>query len=326
MKAIAATQFGDTSVLESLELDQPTPGEYDLLIEVHYAAVNPVDCKVRDGSMMEREFPLVMGYDASGVVVEVGEKVEHFKPGDAVYGSPNLVKPGSNAAYCLLDARAAALKPQTVEHGEAAALPLVALTAWEALHDHARMHNGETVLIQAGGGGVGHIAIQLAKLHDCRVITTASEDASIRLCEELGADEVINYKQQDVTEVVMKLTDDAGCQVVFDCVGGDVFKQSIGLVAGWGRLVTILPPPDDAPIGQLFMKNGSIHQEFMGGRLIMNHHPEHQGQILQTITELVDANQLRPHISHEFALSELAQAHQQQETNHTQGKIVVKVR
>ena len=142
----------------------------------------------------------------------------------------------------------------------------------------------------------------------------------------MGADDVINYKQYDVAEKVMALTDEAGCDVVFDCVGGESFKTCLDCVGPFGRLVTILPPPDDASIGKLFMKNASVHQEFMGARSMFGWRPEHQGQTLATIAELVDAGKLKPHVSHEFELDDLAKAHQQQETNHTVGKIVVKVK
>ncbi|MDX1682731.1 MAG: alcohol dehydrogenase catalytic domain-containing protein, partial [Phycisphaeraceae bacterium] len=180
MRAVALDEFGDPDVLYTCDLPEPEPGPDDLLVKVHASSMNPVDTKIRrNGLGMERSFPLVTGYDVSGVVEAVGENVDRFSVGDEIYGSPSLARNGAHAEKVLIDAQTAAAKPESLDHSEAAALPLVTLTAWEALHDRAQIHEGETVLIHAGAGGVGHIGIQLAKLHGCTVYTTASRDESI---------------------------------------------------------------------------------------------------------------------------------------------------
>ena len=183
MRAMVIEEFGEPSVLKMKDMPEPELGEQDLLIEVYAAGLNPVDTKIRRGAHGEKQFPLTLGFDVSGVVRAVGERVEHFQEGDEVYASPSLARHGSNAEYVAVDARTAALKPKKLDHPQAAALPLATLTAWESLHDRAKIHPGETVLIHAGAGGVGHFAVQLAKLHGCRVITTASREESIALCE-----------------------------------------------------------------------------------------------------------------------------------------------
>ena len=193
------------------------------------------------------------------------------------------------------------------------------ITAWEALHGHAKMQAGERVLIHAGAGGVGHFAIQLAKEAGCTVVTTAGRPETLALCQALGADEVVDYKTQDVVEAA------GACDVVFDCVGGEVFNQSIDCLGVNGRLVTIVPGVPGDQINKLFGKNGSLHFEFMGSAMMNNSHPEKQGQILAEVAQLADAGKLKPHIFETYALDEIPEAHRQQETQRTLGKLVVKI-
>ena len=165
MNAMVVTKLGSPDVLQLQTVDDPVIKPNELLIEVDASAVNPVDCKIRAGNMDDRvKPPLVLGFDVSGIVREVGEMVEGFDVGDAVFASPSLAKAGSNAELVAVDYRACARKPDNIDHVAAATLPLVTITAWEALHQRARMHPGETVLIHAGAGGVGHIAIQLGSV------------------------------------------------------------------------------------------------------------------------------------------------------------------
>ncbi|MFW6033286.1 MAG: quinone oxidoreductase family protein [Phycisphaeraceae bacterium] len=327
MKAMVAKQLGGPEVLEMAEVDEPELGRQDVLIEVHASAVNPVDTKIRQGMMGNGPRPpLILGFDVSGVVRAVGERVEGIEVGDEVYASPNLARPGANAELVAVDARTAATRPENLSHVESAALPLVTITAWEALHQKARLHRGETILIQGGGGGVGHIAIQLARLDDCRVIATASRDESIDLCRQCGADVVINYRDEDVVQRVQEETGGQGCPVVLDTVGGEVFTQSLDCLAVHGRLATILPPPSDAPLQKLLQKDAIVAVEFMGASVLHGTRPWVQGETLQTVTEYVEAGRLGPHVSHVFDLADLADAHRQQETGHTTGKIGVRGR
>jgi NADPH2:quinone reductase len=304
----------------------PVPGEYELLIEVHASAVNPVDTKIRRGLRGQRQLPLVPGYDVSGIVVGLGPKVDHFVIGDAVYASPCLTRNGSAAPYVTVDSRSAAKKPASLDHIQSAALPLVTLTAWESLHERAQIHPGETVLIHAGAGGVGHIALQLARNHGCRVITTASRPQTIALCRELGADVVINHREQDFVKVIMELTGGKGLPCVFDTVGEEIFERSLECVAINGRIVTIVPTTS-AKIGPaLFPKNATCHFEFMGVPTIHGINPGKQGEVLRTAAELVDAGKLRPHVEQVVELADLPAAHTRQQTGSVIGKIVVKVR
>jgi NADPH2:quinone reductase len=201
MRAVVIHEYGGLDVLQLENRPEPAVRDTDILVEVHATSVNPVDTKARQNSSVQRTLPLILGYDVSAVVVRCGARVTQWKPGDAVFAAPNLFRDGANAEYVAIDGRSAARKPSNVDHAMAAALPLVSQTAWEALHLRARIQPGQTVLIQAGAGGVGHIAIQLAKLHGCRVIATAGRDESIAFCREvLHADEVIDYRTQSVAD------------------------------------------------------------------------------------------------------------------------------
>ena len=326
MRAMVIEEFGEPSVLKMRDVPEPELGEQDLLIEVYATALNPVDTKVRRGAHGEKEFPLILGHDVSGVVRAVGGGVEHFQEGDEVYASPSLARHGANAEYVAVDARTVALKPKRFDHTGAAALPLATLTAWESLHDRAKIHPGETVLIHAGAGGVGHFALQLAKQHGCYVITTASRDESIALCERLGADLIINYQKEHFADRVMEETDGAGCPVVFDTVGGDVFDHSLDCIAINGRMVGIVLNECPRVVPALFRKNATLHMEFMAVPTMHNIHPEAQGEKLRIAAELADAGKLAPHIHKTVDLEDLPAAHKEQEHGHVNGKIVVKVK
>jgi NADPH2:quinone reductase len=295
-------------------------------VEVRATSVNPVDTKIRRGGGAARAMPIVLGYDASGVVRACGPEAAGWTEGDLVFGCPNLFAAGANADYVVLDARAAAAKPKSVDHAEAACLPLVSLTAWEALHERAHIAAGQTVLIHAGAGGVGHVAIQLARMHGCRVITTAGRPESIAFCRDsLGADEVIDYNKEDFVARVRELSQGRGVDVVLDTVGEETFRRSIDCVAPGGQIVTILPstPGDRAPL--LLYRSITVHYEFMGARVANDLQPERQGAILRSIARLVDGGLLRPHVSARFPLESVADAHRQIETGRTIGKVAVLV-
>ena len=327
MQAMVVTEFGGEEVLQLQDVPDPVPGEHDLLVEVHASAMNPVDWKVRtSGLRMPRQFPFILGFDVSGIVKAMGNGVDGFRVGDAVYASPSLSRDGSNADLVCVDARSAAIKPAGLDHVAASAMPLVTLTAWETLHERARTEPGQTVLIHAGAGGVGHLAIQMAKLHGCRVLTTASRPESIAFCEQLGADVVINYCKEDFTEVVRDYTDGAGCHLVFDTVGDDVFQKSLACVGVEGSLVTICRCDTRGAVDALFFKNASLHFEFMGAPTVHGVHPESQGRILAHCAQLVDDGKLKPHVGTTLPLEQLPEAHRMQRSGHTMGKIVLTVK
>jgi NADPH:quinone reductase len=328
MRAMVITEHGGPDVLKPIDCPEPELRETDLLVEVHATSVNPVDTKVRQRSG-NRQFPIILGYDVSGVVVKCGPRVKEWQPGDEIYATANLFRNGANAEYVALDGRSAARKPRSADHVTAAVLPLVSQTAWEALHLRARIQPGQTILIHAGAGGVGHIAVQLAKLHGCRVITTAGRPESIAFCQEvLGADEVIDYRSSSVVERVMDLTAGKGLPVVFDTVGGDVFTQSLDCAAVNGQVVTILgASASTGDRGQsLLYRNISVHYEFMGIPTAYELEPERPGQILAGIARLIDAGHLRPRVSHVFPLERVADGHRQVETGRTIGKVAIAVR
>lgn len=328
MRAMVVTQFGGPDVLAMQDIPDPTPCEDDLLIEVHGSALNPIDYKIRGGAFgAGRSFPFVLGFDVSGTVRSLGSRTSSttdFHIGDEVYASPSLIRDGANAQYVCVDGRTAARKPRSIDHTQAAALPLVTLTAWEALYERANLKSGQTVLIQAGGGGVGHIAIQLARLRDCRVLTTSSREQSIELCRSLGADVVINYAEEDFVQRVKDETDGQGCSVVFDCVGGDVFDRSAQCLAVNGQMLTIVGASSGGEaMKELFIRNATLHFEMMGTPTMYGVHPEKQGEILRAAAEFVDRGKLRAHVSRTIELEQLSEGHRWQEASHVTGKIAV---
>src|SRR5215470_10704128 len=328
MRAMVIREHGGPSVLRMEERPEPELRDTDVLVEVHATSVNPVDTKVRQRSG-SREMPITLGYDVSGVVVRCGPRAKMWQPGDEIFATANLFRNGANAEFVALDGRSAARKPRSINHVTAAVLPLVSQTAWEALHLRARIHPGQTVLIHAGAGGVGHIAVQLAKLHGCRVITTAGREESIAFCRDvLRAAEVIDYRKTNVVERIKELTGGHGLPVIFDTVGGEVFLQSIDCAAVNGQVVTILGASSStADRGQsLLYRNITIHYEFMGIPTAHEIEPERPGQILTGIARLVDAGLLRPHVSHRFPLERLAEGHAQVETGRTVGKVAILVK
>jgi len=329
MRAMVQREHGAPDVLHLEDLPEPSLRDTDVLVEVHATSVNPVDTKVRARATVPREWPLLLGYDVSGVVVRCGPRATQWKPGDEIYAAPNLFRPGANAEYVALDARSAARKPTTLDHATAAVLPLVSQTAWEALHLRARIQPGQTVLIHAGAGGVGHVAVQLAKLHGCRVITTAGREESLAFCRDvLRADEVIDYRRQDVVQAVQALTAGKGVPVALDTVGGDVFVQCLDCVGVNGHVVTILGGSTDLKQrGQaLLYRNVTISYEFMGIPTAHEIEPQRPGEILAAIAKLADSGGLRPEVRHRFPLERLADAHRQVETGRTVGKVAVIVK
>jgi NADPH2:quinone reductase len=327
MRAIVVTEFGGPEVLQPKDMPVPVPGEHDLLIEVHACGLNPIDFKVRRGALAKgRQLPIILGFDVSGVVREVGKAVTAFHSGDEVYASPSLARNGANAEFVCVDARTAALKPKTLDHVQTAALPLVTLTAWEALLHRVRAQSGETILIHAGGGGVGHVAIQMAKLHGCRVITTAGRNESLELCRRLGADVVINYTDTDFVQRVKEETAGRGCPVVFDTVGGETFDRSLDCVAVDGRIVTCVGSPSEKIAQKLFRINATLYFEFMGTPGVYGVRPESHGDILRRAAALVDQGKLKPFVSRVLNFEEVAEGHRLLESGHVTGKLVVLVR
>lgn len=327
MRAIALENYGGAEVLRPTDLPEPTPGEHDLLVEVHATALNPVDFKVRQSGLgIERSMPVVLGYDVCGKVAGMGSRCANFREGEMIYASPSIGRNGANAEYVLVDERTAAAMPESLSVEQAAAMPLVTLTAWESLHKRAAIHPGETVFIQGGAGGVGHVALQLCHQHGNPTITTASRSESIDLCQRCGAEHVLNHVEEDVVDRVKAITDHAGVPVAFDCVGGAAFEQCLDVVAINGRVVGIVMTKTDAIFEKLFRRNATLHLEFMGVPPIYGIDVESHGEILRTAAELVDAGKLEPHVQEVIDFEQIPDAHRKLEEGHTTGKIVARVK
>ncbi|HTF84643.1 MAG TPA: NADP-dependent oxidoreductase [Cellvibrio sp.] len=308
MKAVRIHHYGNAEVLQYEDAPVPEIGVDEVLVRVVAASVNPVDWKVREGylqQMIPYPFPLTLGWDVSGVVAAVGDAVTDFKPGDAVYSRPDIKRNGTYAEYVAIRAAELAHKPRTISHVEAASLPLAVITAWEVLFTTAQLQAGQRVLIHAGSGGVGSLAIQLAKSCGAYVITTTSEK-NRGFVESLGADEVIDYQTQAFHEVVSDV------DLVFDTLGGEVQELSWGVLKSEGILVSIITPPAQERAASLGVRCAFVFIE-------------PNAVILQHVAGLVDDGIIRPIVGAEFALQDIAKAHALSESGRARGKIVVYV-
>lgn len=330
MKAILMTAVGDPEVLSLRDIDEPQiSSPTEIKVKLHAAGVNPIDTKVRRrGVFFPNPLPAVLGCDGAGEVVEVGSAVNRFKPGDKVWFCHGGLgrEQGNYAEYTILDQRWADSMPKSLPFAEAAASPLVLITAWGALYDRGGLEAGQTVLIHAGAGGVGHVAIQLAKLKGARVITTVSSEQKAEFVKSLGADEVINYQENNFVDAVNESTQGKGCDLVFDTVGPTVFEESIPATAHFGRLVTILDP---GPLkwAEARMRNLLIGFELMLTPMLRDLHSardNHVG-ILNQCATWFDQKQLRIHVGKQLPLAHAALAHDLIEEGHTQGKIVLTI-
>ncbi|MFE0510890.1 NADP-dependent oxidoreductase [Streptomyces sp. NPDC058964] len=306
MRAVVVEQWGGPENLVAREVERPEPGLNEVLVRVHAAGVNPVDWKTRAGGALIEwgELPAV-GWDVSGTVEAVGPGVGVFRPGDEVFGMPLFPRQaGGYAEYVVAPARHLALKPAGLSHEEAAALPLAALTAWQALVDTADVRPGERVLVHAAAGGVGHLAVQIAKARGAYVIGTASAGKH-DLVRQLGADEVVDYRATRFEDAVSDI------DVVLDGLGGETAERSLKVLRAGGRLVT-LPGPDDVP---------AAPDEVRAVWMLVE--PDHLG--LREIAALVERGALKPVVETVLPLEEAAKAHEIGERGRTTGKIVLTV-
>lgn len=311
MKAIQIYQYGDADQMVYEEAPKPTPAAGEVQIQVHAAGVNPVDWKTRAGGgiagMLGDTFPFINGWDVSGVVSASGAGVTGWSVGDEVYGMVNFPQPaGAYAEYVVTSADQVARKPKSLSHTEAAAVPLVTLTAWQALFDEAGLSTGQSILIHAAAGGVGHMAVQLAKWKGAHVAGTASgyNDAFLR---SLGVETFINYREAQFQEVLA----DKPVDVVLDTLSGDVQKNSFSVLKPGGYLVSIVSDPGDL----------ATDADVQTGRIMVHHSADQLTQIAQ----LIDEGVLSPTISQVFPLAEAAKAHKLGEEGHVRGKLVLTV-
>lgn len=325
-------EYGGPDVLRLEEVEKPAVGPRDVLIEVHATSVNPVDWKIRSGvqrAVVRYKLPHVLGLDASGVVVEVGAEVNKFAVGDEVYSSPSHKRSGTYAEYVAVDQDEAALKPKTIDHAGAASLPLVGLTAWDALVDTIRLAPGERILIFAGSGGVGTFAIQLAKHLGTEVATTCSA-RNTDLVKSLGADHVIDYTQQRFDETLRDY------DAVLDTLGGEERRRALSILRRGGRIATLLAGVPEAT--KRFGPNlglGVVGLEMLGFKLQSRlFHGVRtswvirasDGDVLEKIAALVDEGKIKPVIDREFPLDEIVAAHEYSQSGRARGKVVVRVK
>ncbi|MGR8980262.1 MAG: zinc-dependent alcohol dehydrogenase family protein [Gammaproteobacteria bacterium] len=328
MKTIVMTAVGGPEVLTPQDLSEPSIcSSTEIKVRLHAAGVNPIDTKIRrKGIFYSNPLPAILGCDGAGEVVAIGSAVNRFKPGDKVWFCNGGLgrEQGNYAEYTVLDQRWAGLMPATLSFDEAAALPLALITAWGSLYERGGLQPGQTVLIHAGAGGVGHVAIQLAKIKGARVITTVSTEQKAEFVRSLGADEVVVYKPDGFADAVNDLTGGKGCDVVFDTVGPDVFNESIPVTAHFGRLVTLLDPgPLD--FTEARMRNLLIGFELMLTPMLrdLNEARDEQVGMLNRCAQWIDQGRLKVFVSHRFMLNEAAKAHSLIESGHMSGKIVL---
>jgi NADPH2:quinone reductase len=328
MQALLMTRTGAAEGLEVRDVPEPAlVSPTDIKVRLRAAAVNPVDTKIRrNGLLGSGALPAILGCDGAGEVVTVGSDVNRFKPGDRVWFCNGGLgdEPGNYAEYTVLDQRWAAPMPAAVDFVTAAAGPLVLITAWGMLYDRGRLQPGQTVLIHAGTGGVGHVALQLAKRRGARVITTVGSAENAALARQWGADEVIHYREQDFVAEVNRLTDGRGVDLCADTISPEVFVRSIECTAHFGDIVTLLDP-GRIPLAEARLRNLRIGFELMLTPMLrgLNAARDHQIDILRQCGDLIDAGELRLHVSQTLPLAEGAAAHQLIEAGHTVGKRVL---
>ena len=306
MKAVVAHEYGAPEVLKFEEVPRPEPKEDETLVRVIASGVNPADPLTLSGKYA-REFgthlPLIPGYDIAGVVEKTGAKVTNLKAGDAVYGYPTFG--GGWAEYVTVKQWEMAAKPKALNFAEAAAVPMGALTAWQALVDTAQLHPGQTILVHGGSGGVGSFAVQIAKARGARVIATAST-ANQDLLKQLGADVAIDYTKTRFEDVAKD------ADAVLDPIGKETLARSYGVVKKGGIVMSLVARPDPVELEKRGIRGAAISA-----------HPD--AEDLAEIARLIDAGKIKPVVTEVLPLSEAIAAQRQAETHHTRGKLVLRI-
>jgi NADPH:quinone reductase-like Zn-dependent oxidoreductase len=308
MKAAVIHEYGGPEVFRYEDTPRPGPKDDEVLLRVMAAGVNPVDAYVRQGMLSKRgldQRPMIIGYDIAGVVEKTGAKVAKFKAGDAVYAYLSIMRGGGYAEFAIAKEGEMSLKPKNIDFEKAAAVPLAATTAWQAIIDTAKLEKGQIVLIHGGSGGVGCFAVQIAKARGAKVIATAST-ANQDLLKQLGVDQPIDYTTAKFQDVVKDV------DVVLNTVRGDTLPPSYGVVKKGGIIVSITGEPDAAECAKHGIRGSGLMAR-----------PD--AKVLEELTKLIEANKITPIVSQTFPLMDVAQAHQQIETHHTRGKIVLKI-
>ncbi len=330
MKAYKVHEYGEAANFIESEVIKPDAISGHVVIEVKATSLNPVDHKILTLDLgINPVLPATLHMDVAGVIAEVGDEVTGFKIGDEVYGCTGGLQgkagniEGALADFMLADSSLIALKPKSLSFSEAAALPLVTITAWEGLFDRAHINPGNHVLIHAATGGVGHIAIQLAKQHGARVATTVSTDDKAKIAKELGADDIINYRNETVDDYKQRLTEGKGFDVVFDTIGGENLDKSLKAVKSSGQVISIVGN-NQHDLSPMHMKGLSLHLVFMLLPMLTGEGRAHHGMILKKVAELVDKGIVKPLIHKErFQFNQANEAHALFAANKHLGKIVL---
>ncbi|KAA0743660.1 NADP-dependent oxidoreductase [Bacillus sp. AY3-1] len=332
MKAMIIDKYGKAP-MRMAEVPTPEINEYEVLAEIHAASINPIDFKIRDGKvkmLLKYEMPLILGNDFSGVIVKVGSKVTRFEVGDEIYARPRKNKIGTFAEYIAIHEDDIALKPKNLSFEEAASIPLVGLTSYQALHDIMHLQKGQKILIHAGSGGVGTFAIQLAKIMGATVTTTASE-AGANLVKSLGTDEIINYKTEKFEEILKDY------DAVFDTIGGTTLEKSFNIIKSGGNIVSVSGMPN-ARFGKEF--GSGLFKTFLFSlaskkltALEKKHNAQYSflfmkpsGDQLRTIANYIEAGKIKPVIDRVFPFEDTQKAMEYSEAGRAKGKIIVKIK
>lgn len=329
MKAVLMTASGTPDVLQVQEIPKPTlKGDKDLLVRLKAAGINPIDTKLRQrGTFYPDQMPAILGCDGAGIVEAVGSGVQNFQVGDEIYFCNGGLggHPGNYAEYTVIDERFAAKKPTSLSFAEAASAPLVLITAWEALYDRGNLQAGRTTLIHAGAGGVGHVAIQLAKLQGATIATTVSTEEKAEFVRQLGADQVIFYQQTDFVKATLDWTNGEGVDLAFDTVGEPLLTQTFPAVRVYGDIVTILTPGSDTEWKVARNRNLRVSLELMLTPMLtgMVEAQQEQARILRQCAQLIDEGKLKIQLTQTFPLAEAANAHRLLESGSMLGKIVL---
>ena len=333
MKAFILDRYGSNDVVRAGEMPDPELHYHDVLVQIHAASVNPVDLKIRDGKLkliLPYRLPFILGNDLAGVVVRVGSGVRRFRPGDEVFARPDEDRIGAFAEFISIKEDAVAHKPKKLTMEEAASIPLIGLTAWQALVERANLKTGQKVLIHAGSGGVGTFAIQLAK-HLGAIVATTTSTANVEWVKRLGADIVIDYKKDDFANILHDY------DVVLDTLGGETLEKSVRVLKPGGKLISIAGPPDPdfaKEIGASWILRLAMrvlsHRIRKGAK---RHHVSYSflfmrpsGDQLHEIGSLIDSGAIRPVVDRVFPFESTKEALAYVEKGRAKGKVIVKVK
>lgn len=331
MKAAVLTAPGGPESLQLSNVDLPWPAaDRDVLVRLKAAALNPADGYFRAfGPYVDNAGPCILGHDGVGIVEEVGNEVSRIQPGQRVCFCNGGIGGGygTYAEFAMVPESQLAVVPDSVDDATAAALPLVFITGWESLYDRARLEAEEFVLIHAGAGGTGHVAIQLAALRGAHVAATVSTDEKVDLVKNLGVERPITYRSEDFAEVSQAWTSGQGIDVALDNLGPEVFKKTIPVMAPYGRLVTLMGTPGDDENETAYVNNLTIHNVMMLTPMLLGLQDrlDNQADIVRQGLQLIDQGKLQIKIDSRFNLDEIAYAHERLDAGRSSGKIVISI-